>query len=177
MGIRTPGEKTAFEVQQLNNAAGRIFQEKINTFETELLEPLLNAMLETSARNLDTTDVIRVLDDDLGVQSFLSITKADITANGVIRPVGARHFAKQSQDLQNLIGIMNSPIGQMIMPHTSAVNLTKVVEDASGLGAYNLFRPNVAVYEQQQTQQLMQQAQGELNADQAAEEEMVNGGM
>lgn len=177
MGIRTPGEKTAFEVQQLNNAAGRIFQEKINTFETELLEPLLNAMLETSARNLDTTDVIRVLDDDLGVQSFLSITKADITANGVIRPVGARHFAKQSQDLQNLIGIMNSPIGQMIMPHTSAVNLTKVVEDASGLGAYNLFRPNVAVYEQQQTQQLMQQAQGELNADQAAEEEMVNGGI
>ena len=90
MGIRTPGEKTAFEVQQLNNAAGRIFQEKINTFETELLEPLLNAMLETSARNLDTTDVIRVLDDDLGVQSFLSVTKADITANGVIRPVGAR---------------------------------------------------------------------------------------
>jgi len=33
MGIRTPGEKTAFEVQTLENAAGRIFQEKVNNFE------------------------------------------------------------------------------------------------------------------------------------------------
>lgn len=44
MGIRTAGEKTAFEVQQLNNAAGRIFQEKTTTFEIELLEKVLNAM-------------------------------------------------------------------------------------------------------------------------------------
>ena len=34
MGIRSAGEKTAFEVQQLQNAASRIFQEKISTFET-----------------------------------------------------------------------------------------------------------------------------------------------
>ncbi|WP_201773188.1 hypothetical protein, partial [Vibrio cholerae] len=46
MGIRTPGEKTAFEVQQLQNAAGRIFQEKIINFEVMLMEKVLNAMLE-----------------------------------------------------------------------------------------------------------------------------------
>ena len=48
MGIRTAGEKTAFEVQSLQNAAGRIFQEKITSFEIELLEPILNAMLESA---------------------------------------------------------------------------------------------------------------------------------
>ena len=45
MGIRTPGEKTAFEVQQLENAAGRIFQEKVTQFEMMMVEPVLNLML------------------------------------------------------------------------------------------------------------------------------------
>lgn len=159
MGVRTPGEKTALEVQTLTNAAGRIFQEKATTFEVELLETTLNAMLETATRNMDSSDVIRVMDDDLGVQQFLEVTRADITANGKLRPVGARHFAKQAQDLQNVIGIFSSPIGQMIAPHTSAINLSKFVDDVTGLTGYDIFRPNVAVAEQQQTQALAMQAQ------------------
>lgn len=158
MGIRTPGEKTALEVQTLASAAGRIFQEKISTFEIELLEPVLNNMLETSKRNLDRSDVIRVMDDSLGVESFVSITKADITANGVLRPIGARHFAKQAQDLQNLMGIMNSPVGQMVAPHTSGKELTKFISDVVGLDGYKIFRANVAVSEQAETQQMMNQA-------------------
>ena len=159
MGIRTPGEKTAFEVQQLQNAAGRIFQEKINTFEIELLEPSLNAMLESARRLMDTSDVVRVMDDDIGVKEFLTVTKQDITANGKIRPVGARHFAKQAQDLQNLIGVFSSPIAGMIAPHTSGKNMTKFIEDVTGITGYELFRPNVAVAEQQETQALVNQAQ------------------
>lgn len=158
MGVRTPGEKTALEVQTLTNAAGRIFQEKATTFEIELLERVLNAMLETACRNMDSSDVIRVMDDDLGVQQFLTVTRSDITANGKLRPIGARHFAKQAQDLQNVIGIFSSPIGAMIGPHTSAINLAKFVDDVTGLTGYDIFRPNVAVAEQQQTQALMNQA-------------------
>src|SRR5258705_1355205 len=33
MGFRSPGEKTKYEVQRLENAASRIFQNKINQFE------------------------------------------------------------------------------------------------------------------------------------------------
>jgi hypothetical protein len=99
---------------QLATAAGRIFQTKVTSFEMNLLEPLLNDMLESSRRNLNVADVIRVTDGELGIEKFLSITKEDITADGVVRPIGARHFAKQSQDLQNLMQIFNSPIGQMI---------------------------------------------------------------
>ncbi|MNX92199.1 hypothetical protein D3C86_1243290 [compost metagenome] len=159
MGVRTPGEKTALEVQTLTNAAGRIFQEKATTFEIELLEPTLNGMLETSVRNMDSSDVIRVMDTDLGVQQFMTVTQADITANGKIRPVGARHFAKQAQDLQNVIGIFASPIGQMIAPHTSSIGLTKFVDDVTGLKGYDIFRPNVAIAEQKETQSLVNQAQ------------------
>lgn len=173
MGIRTAGEKTAFEVQTLANASGRIFQEKITHFEQELLEPLLNGMLETSVRNMDGSDIIRVLDDELGVTQFLTITKEDITANGIIRPIGARHFAKQAQDLQNLVGVFNSPIGQMVAPHTSGVNLSRFVDDVVGLQAYEIFRPNVAIAEQKETQALINQGQEDLAVAQDVEPEGI----
>jgi hypothetical protein len=167
MGIRTPGEKTAFEVQQLDNAAGRIFQEKINTFEIEMLEKALNAMLETAKRNLDASDVIRVMDNDIGVQQFVRITKEDITASGKLRPIGARHFAAQATLMQNLNGIWQTQIGQMISPHTSTIQLAKLVEDVLGLSRYSLFAPNVAVAEQQQTMRLSNQAQEDLQVEQS----------
>lgn len=162
MGVRSPGEKTAFEVQLLDNAAARIFQEKATNFEIELLEPLLNAMLEISRRNFDAVETIRVLDSALGSQKFYEVTKEDITASGVLRPVGARHFAQQATELQNLIGIANSPLWQQVAPHTSAEALTEFINDVTNLRAYNIFRPNVAVTEQVKTQTLMDQASEEM---------------
>jgi len=168
MGIRSPGEKTAFEVSELQNAAGRIFQEKINTFEIDLLEHALNSMLETARRNLDTNDVVRVMDEDVGAAEFLTITRDDITANGKLRPVGARHFAAQAQLLQNLTQLMNSNLGQMIVPHTSGVQLSKLVEDVLGLERRSLFSPNAQVFEQQNTQRLVTQADEDLAAEDGA---------
>lgn len=168
MGIRTAGEKTAFEVQQLQAAAGRIFQEKITHFEIELLEKVLNAMLEVAKRNLDREDVVRVLDDDLGVEDFMTITKEDITASGKLRPIGARHFAAQAQLMQNLTGLSQNPlIMQMVAPHMSGKAMTKLVEDILGLGRYQLFSPNAAIFEQQETQRLMNQAGEDLMAEQS----------
>ena len=167
MGIRTAGEKTAFEVQQLQNASGRIFQEKITTFEIELLEKALNAMLETAKRNLDTEDVVRVMDDDLGVERFVKITKEDITASGKLRPIGARHFAAQAQLMQGLSGIFNSPMAQVISPHLSGKNLSKLIEEVLGLSRYSLFSPNAAVFEQQETMRLSKQATEDLSAEDA----------
>lgn len=168
MGIRTPGEKTATEVTQLQNAAGRIFQEKITQYEVELLEPILNAMLEVSKRLMDGYDVIRVMDDDLGVEQFISITKADITASGKLRPVGARHFAKQAQDLQNLISVSMSPLWQSVLPDLQRGPLTKFIEDVTGLAGYGLFKSNAAIFEQQETSRLSNQAQEDLSVEQSA---------
>lgn len=166
MGIRSAGEKTAFEVQQLQNAAGRIFQEKITTFEIELLERILNAMLETGRRNMDSADWVRVLDDDLGVTQFMEITRDDITASGVLRPIGARHFAAQAQLVQNVTGLANTAIWQQVAPHMSSINLAKMIEDVLGIGRFDLFRPNVAVIEQQDTQRMMNQTTEDLQVEQ-----------
>jgi hypothetical protein len=173
MGIRTPGEKTAFEVQTLDNAAGRIFQEKIIQFEL-FLEKVLNDMLEQAHRHLDVVDVIRVIDTDLGVVQFKEITKEDITAAGILRPVGARHFAQQAQELQNLTGIFNSPMGQVLAPHTSAIQLSKFVEDVIDLKGYRIFSENVAIGEQQKTQSLANAAaEDNMVKDQMSEEQII----
>lgn len=166
MGIRSPGEKTAFEVRELQNAAGRIFQEKLNHFELEMLEPVLNAMLETGKRNMDAADWVRVLDNDLGVQSFMEITKEDITASGVLRPIGSRHFAAQAQMVQNLTNLANTPVWQQIAPHVSSLQLAKMAEDLLGFRRYQLFRPNVAVAENADTQRLAAQTQEDLAVEQ-----------
>lgn len=167
MGIRSPGEKTAFEVQQLQNAAGRIFQHKVNKFEIEFIEPILNTMLEVARRNIDIAELTKVMDDDLGVEDFISITKEDITATGKLRPIGARHYAARAQLLQNMLGVFNSPIGQTIAPHISSKRLAQMVEEYMGFEQYDFIQDNVAISEQAETQRLMNQAQETLQIEQA----------
>lgn len=166
MGIRTPGEKTAFEVQALQNASSRIFQNKINNFEVNLIEPLLNSMLEVSRRNLNMPDTIRVMDDDLGVVEFMNITKEDITAAGKLRPIGSRHFAAQAQLLQNLLQLFNSQVGQLILPNLSSKELTKLIEESLQLERFQLFSDNIQLFEQAERQQLMAQLQEQAFVEQ-----------
>lgn len=159
MGVRTPGEKTAFEVQQLQNAAGRIFQEKITNFEVKIMERILNAMLEVSRRNLDIADTVRVFDDDLGVTTFMNVSKDDIVAKGKLRPIGARHFAQEAQVIQNLVNIANTPIWQQVGAHVSSKRMAKLLENTLQLGGWDIFEPNIAITEQQETGRMVNQAQ------------------
>lgn len=171
-GIRTPGEKTAFEVQSLENASGRIFQHKINQFEREIIEPLLNNMLEVAKRNMDTTDVIRVMDDDLGVTSFIEITKEDITAKGKLRPIGSRHFSANAQLMQNITQLASTGLFQQpaFVTHFSFKNMAKLVENLlTGIEKYDIVSDNALVYEQTETQKIMQEASEQLELEQTEE--------
>ena len=176
LGIRTQGEKTAFEVEKLDNAAQRIFLNKTNKFERRFLEKALNKMLEVSRRNLDTSDLIRVMDEDIGVVEFMDIEKTDITAKGKLIPMGARHFASRNQLIQNVMGIFNGPVAGVIAPHVSSIALAKMLEEAMGLQKFQLISPNVAVQEQKETASAAQQAEGDLQNEQAVplEEEMID---
>lgn len=167
MGIRTPGEKTAFEVQTLENSASRIFQHKAQKLEREFIEPVLNAMLEVARRRMDTTDVIRKTNAELGIEVFESVSKDDILGKGKIRPVGARHFAERNtriQELNNLIQIKAAD--PSIGVHISGKKLAEII--AEELGEKELYRPNVTVQEQVETQKQAQNAEAE-NMDQLAQ--------
>lgn len=160
MGIRTPGEKTAFEVSALQNAASRIFEHKAAKFEMEFLEPALNAMLEASRRNMDGSDLIRVLDDQTGAELFRSITKEDITAKGKIVPKGARHFAERAQRLQNLVQLMQVKADPSVAPHLSGKVVAKIM--AEELNEPEMYGENIAVQEQAETQMAAQDAEADM---------------
>lgn len=164
MGIRTPGEKTAYEVQSLEQAASRIFQNKITHFEIECIEDVLNKMFEVSRRNMDGADLVRVMDDDLGVIQFMEITKDDITAAGKLRPIGARHFANQAMVIQNITSFYNSALGQdnAIRVHMSGKKIAKLMEEYLGLDRFELYEENVRVQEEAETQALVVEAQAQV---------------
>jgi len=132
-------------------------------------------MLETAKRNLDTADLIRIMDDDIGVVEFMSIEKEDITAKGKLVPMGARHFAARNQLIQNVMGIFNGPIAQIIAPHVSSIALAKLMEEALGLQKFQLISPNIAVTEQAQTAATTQQAEAdnEVVANTPVEEDLL----
>ena len=175
MGVRTPGEKTAFEVQSLQNASGRIFQNKINYFEHMFVEPLLNDMLSVARRTLNSKDIVKSIDDVLGVQIFETITKDDLSANGRIYPVGARHFAAKANLLQNLTQLAGSAMGQdpSINIHLSGKKMAKLIEEVLDLEKYGIYKENVRIFEQQETQQLINSAQQEVNSKQSLSNEMI----
>lgn len=180
MGIRTPGEKTAFEVAELMNAAGRIFQNKMTHFEINMLEPLLNAEIEVARRNLNTSDVIKVIDDDTGVQEFLSITRDDITANGKLVPTGARHYARQAQLAQELAQFSQIALQDpMVALHFPSLKIAEMWEELLGFSKFKIFEPYARIQEQLETQRLTQIAQEEamneqmIAADTMAAEEGV----
>tara|TARA_R110000803_G_scaffold46666_2_gene97891 strand:+ start:318 stop:2063 length:1746 start_codon:yes stop_codon:yes gene_type:complete len=169
MGIRSPGEKTAFEVDKLASAAGRIFQEKTTTFELLLLEPNLNDMLETSHRNLSQVESISVMDSELNAAIFIDITKADLTGDGVIRPVGARHFGEQAKFVQDFAALANSNIFQLLAPHISSVALASAFGAALNAEHLGIFQPNIAIEEAAETERLMRASQEQLGVEEQQE--------
>jgi hypothetical protein len=169
MGIRTPGEKTAYEVQSLDNAAGRIFQNKVSHFEEVFLEPILNQMLAVSVKYLNTPDVVRVLDDDLGVVDFMTITQDDIKASGKLVPMGARHFARKAQIVQNLTNLSNSAIYQdpAVNVHISGKRMAQLITELLDVSRFDLVQDNIRVVEGMETTRLQTIAQTQLAEEQA----------
>ena len=157
MGFRTPGEKTAYEVQRLENAASRVFQNKIAQFEEKLVETSLNGMLELARRNMNPLS-IRVFDDEMKMATFLKLSPTDITGNGRIRPIAARHFAERAELVQNLNNFFNSPLGQAqdVRVHFSGLKLAKLFEELLDIRDYEIVLPYVGLSEQADAQRLAQ---------------------
>ena len=147
LGFRTPGEKTAFEVQRLENAASRIFNNKIIVLE-ELLEDALNGCLELGRRNF-TGGSIRHFDDEYKLQTFMKLEPEDILGAGRLKPLAARHFTEKAEVIQNLNNLFNSPLGQSpaLMQHLSGTRLADMLEDLLGLEDYRIFQKYVAITE------------------------------
>lgn len=157
LGIRTPGEKTKYEVQQIENGWGRVFANKIGQFEEYFVEPLINAQLELGRRNIQSSE-IRVFDDELKFTTFTTLTPQDITGNGRIRPIAARHFAEKADKVQNVNAFFQSALGNDpdIKAHFSSVKLAYLFEDLLELRGHDIVQPYVRLSEQAEAQKQAQ---------------------
>lgn len=165
-GFRTPGEKTAFEVQRLENAASRIFQNKVMQFEEIFLEPLLNDMLEVARRNM-TASSIRIFNDELKFSKFVELTSEDITGVGRIIPVAARNFAEKANITQNLNEFYNSAAGSdpEVRQHFGSFRLARMFEQLMDIEDFDVVQENIRIGEradaQRQSQSLSEQVEVE----------------
>ena len=172
MGIRTPGEKTKYEVQSLENAAGRIFQSKVSWFERNILEPLLNGMLAESIRNFEGVERIRTVDEDYGTEAFVEVTKSDLTAAGKIYPIGARHFGEQARFIQELNQTIMAVQGiPTVAAHISGKAIAKALEENLGWQNYKIVQDNAMIFEQAETQRLMNQVSEDIQTEAAVSPE------
>jgi Bacteriophage head to tail connecting protein len=157
MGFRTPGEKTAYEVQRLENASSRMFNSKTTQFEEQLVERLLNAFLDLSRRHLDNSSV-RIFDDELKVYDILKLSAADVAGTGRIRPIAARNFAERAEKIQNLTNFYSSAVGAdpSILAHMSTIKIAEMISELLDLDDYDIVKPFIRLSEQTQGQQLAQ---------------------
>ena len=173
MGFRTPGEKTAFEVQTLETSGSRIFQQKIEKFESEILEPLLNDMLNLARMYGSSRENISYIDPDLNVEDFIEITKEDLITSGVLRAVGSKHFLSKAKVVSEITQLMNTNAFQVIQPHISAKNLALLYEDVLEVDKYDIIRPFAGIDEQAEMAQYQQQLEQELAVSQDVETDMT----
>lgn len=166
MGIRTPGEKTKYEVQTLENAAGRIFQSKVSWFERNILEPLLNGMLADAVANFEGVERIRSVDEEFGTELFETITKEDLMATGKLYPMGARHFAEQAKFVQELAQTMQLVQAlPSVAAHISGKAVAKALEENMGWLNYGIVKDNAQVVEAAETQRLMNTAAEDIQVE------------
>lgn len=164
MGIRSPGEKTKYEVQRLENASSRLFQNKIFQF-SEFLDNLLNAMLELDRRTMTGVNTIRVFNDEFQTTTFENLTVDDITGIGRIKAIGARHFAEQAELVQNLTALTGSGLWATVQPHFSGITLAKILESTFDLKDYGVVTPYVQLAEQADAQRYIQAMQEQLHQE------------
>ncbi len=155
MGIRSPGEKTKYEVQRLENASSRLFQNKIFQF-SEFLDMVLNAMLELAQRNMASISSIRVFNDEFKTTTFQSLTVDDITA---------RHFAEQAELVQNITALTGSGLWPVVQPHFSGIILAKILESTFDLKDYGVVTPYISLAEQADAQRMVQALQEQLHQE------------
>lgn len=157
MGIRTPGEKTAFEVQTLQDSSSRIFEHKAGSFDRTFIEPIINGMLEEGRRRMNVDEIIDILDEE-GLTFFQTVTKADLNSNGKLVPFGARHFAERARRVQQINQLQSvKQADPSVAPHLSGKAMARILADE--IDEPDLYGENIAIDEQLETQQRAQDAQ------------------
>lgn len=160
-GFRTAGEKTATEVQSLNDGAFRGFINKVAQLEEDLLEPVIQDEIRVARDNFSA--VIRILEEDEeGIMLTSEITEKDLSANAKLVPHGSRRFARQLQQMAALNQLANTNLYQIIGQHANTYNIARAWEDLAGFDKFETIGKLAAIDEQLEAQEKQMYAEQEM---------------
>lgn len=160
MGVRTPGEKTAFEVGMLNTNANRAFEYRAQQY-SDFIADIVNAELEVAVQNLSNSDIISIIDDDLGVDEFVSITREDLVSNGKLIPVGVREYSRKARLTQQLATFYQTGMADPeVAQHFPAKKVAKLWSEL--LDFEDLYEPYGRISERQEAMTLSNLAENSV---------------
>lgn len=168
MGFRTPGEKTAFEVAELNTASSRLFNDKVRKFEEEMLEPLITLMLRIFLS--DQTRVAKVKKTtEYGATIFEDIEVSTLAANGRFKAIGSNTYTEKARIAQTLLQLSNTALfaDPLIGNYFDPKAIANIISYATGLDKFsNLLKQNARVAEELNMKKAAEFAQQSLEETQ-----------
>lgn len=120
--------------------------------------------------------MVRAQTDDFGLTEFLKIGPDELNAKGKLRPVGARHFSRKAQIMQNLLGLITSGImnDPGVSVHISGKKIAELAEEMLGLGKFDIVADNIRIVEQMETQSAQTMAQQQVAEEVQGRQQVVN---
>jgi multidrug efflux pump subunit AcrB len=117
---------------------------------------------------------VRTYDDMNKINLFQELTAEDVTGNGTLKPIAARHFAEKAQQVQDLSNFRMSAAGSdpALLQHFSTVQEAKLWEALLEIEPYNIVQPYVRIAEQKDAQMY-----ANIGMEQMATETMTPSGL
>ncbi len=108
-GIRTPGEKTAFEVSKLDQNATMMFVDKARVFE-RMLETMLKETFELMLINFDIEEYMEIFGEDSEAEALTTLSMENTLARGEFTAIGARHWTRRNRETLEMQQFMQGPL-------------------------------------------------------------------
>lgn len=163
-GIRTPGEKTAAEINMLDSKGSKLFRDKSRIFETGL-EGALKEAFELTLDNFDGNDYIEIFDDLEGKEILETLSLDSIKARGDFTAMGSKHWDiknRRKSELTALFGAGGILQDPKYSAHVNSWESVKALEDIYQLTDTKIFERYRGVKDEVETQAIAQAESEEL---------------
>jgi len=161
-GIRTPGEKTAFEVDKLDEGGTAFFVDKARNFE-RMLESMLKEAFELMLINYDGNDYVELFDDVTGEAELKQLSQEDVNARGSFVAIGSRHWQRKQRLVTEMTQFMQGPFQDpKIRYHVKGTKLAEMYNTYLDFDGMELFEEYAGVKEDVHAQAIAQSEAAQL---------------
>lgn len=156
-GIRTPGEKTAFEVSKLDQNATMMFVDKVRILE-RMFETMLKETFEVMMLNFDIEDYKDIFGESEEADALEILSQQNTLSRGEFTAMGARHWTRRNRETLEMNNFMSGPLQDpKIRNHVSGVALAEYWERKLNIEDEGIVEENAGVKEDVRVQAIAQQ--------------------